>query len=80
MFVIAPAFRYSINEGHYFYLIVKNTSDINASLILTAEKNDIPSPILPGIRKMARLAPGETANFYYTPNPKEKVFEIQFEL
>lgn len=80
MFVIAPSVRYNLTQGHYFYLIIKNTADNNASLILTADKNDIPSPILPGIRKMARLAPGEIVNFYHTPNPKDKLFELQFEL
>lgn len=80
MFVIAPAVRYQIQSGHYFYLLFKNTADINSSFIINADKNDIPSAILPGIRKMARLAPGETTNFYYTPDPKDDLFEIQFEL
>lgn len=80
MFVIAPAVRYNISSGHYFYLVIKNTADTNAALIITADKNDTPSPIFPGYKKMARLAPGETCNFYYTPNPKDDLFEIQFEL
>jgi hypothetical protein len=47
-----------------------------SSLIITADKNDIPSPIFPGEIKLARLAPGETTNFYYTPNPNDNLFEI----
>lgn len=45
-------------------------------MIINADKNDIASPILPGIRKMSRLAPGETSNYYYTPDPSDKLFEI----
>lgn len=80
MFVIAPSFKYKITTPHYFFLYFKNSADINASLIITADKNDIPSPIFPGEKKLARLAPGETTNFYYTPNPKDNLFEVQFEL
>ena len=80
MFVIAPAVRYHIQTGHYYYLLFKNTGDINASFIINADKNDIPTAIMPGMRKMARLAAGETTNYYYTPDPKDNLFEIQFEL
>jgi len=76
MFVIAPSFKYKIEEAHYFYLYFVNSSDLVSSLILTADKNDIPSPIFPGEIKLARLAPGETTNFYYTPNPNDNLFEI----
>lgn len=80
MFVIAPAVKYQIQTGHYYYMVFKNTGDINSSMILNLDKNDIPSPIMPGIRKMARLAPGETVNYYHTPDPGNNLFELQFEL
>ena len=71
LIVIAPTIKYQIDKGHEYYMMIQNSGDIPASLVLTADKNDVPSPIFPGIRKMARLAPGENTNFYYTPNPRD---------
>ena len=41
--------------------------DQPTSLMLNLDKNDKDSPIQPGITRFARLAPGETKNFSYTP-------------
>lgn len=57
-------------------MMIKNTTDKTASMLLTLDKNNVNTPIMPGIRKMARLAPGETKNFFYKPNPKENKFEV----
>lgn len=59
---------------------MKNTADTDASMVLTVDKNDLPSVIFPGIKRIVRLAPGETTDLYHTPNPKDELFEVQFEL
>ena len=48
--------------------------------MLNLDKNDKDSSIQPGLTRFARLAPGETKNFTYTPQANENLFEIQFEL
>lgn len=76
MIIISPTTTFNINTAHNYYLLIKNTADVKSSFMINVDKNDVTSPLLPGVTKLSRLAPGETKNFFYTPKASENLFEI----
>ena len=76
MIPIAPTVKYDIKTAHAYYLLVKNTADTPASFIINVDKNNNSAPIMPGILKLGRLAPGENKNYFYKPKPNEDLFEV----
>jgi hypothetical protein len=79
MIVIAP-FRYSITEPHDYFIMIHNPKLEIATFTLAVDKNNIRSPIEPGMPKSMHLAPGEYTEFYYTPTKNDESFEVRFEL
>lgn len=77
---ISPVIKYDIKTAHDYYLLVKNTADVPASFIINVDKNNNSAPIIPGVMKLGRLAPGENKNYFYKPRAEEDLFEVQFEL
>lgn len=61
-------------------MLIRNTADTSAGLYINLDKNDVKSPISPGLKKFFRLAPGETKDLFYTPSLNEDEFQVQFEL
>lgn len=78
LIIIAP-FKYQIQGPHMFYLYITNPFDVPASFCITADKNNISTPIQHGVTKVVRLAQGESTTFLYVPNIDETV-EFVFEL
>ena len=60
--------------------MIHNPKLETASFTLAVDKNNIRSPIEPGMSKSMHLAPGEYTEFYYTPRSNEESFEVRFEL
>ena len=79
MIVIAP-FRFSISEPHDYYVMIHNPKLDIAAFTLAVDKNNIRSPIEPGMSKSMHLAPGEYTEFHYTPSTNDESFEVRFEL
>lgn len=76
---IVPS-KYGVKQPQDFYILVENTGKEPASYTMTVDKNNIISPIEPGITKFLHLAPNESTDFVYTPKENETLFEVRFEL
>jgi hypothetical protein len=76
---IDPA-RFGVKSAQDFYILVANPRKDSASFTLTVDKNDLMSPIEPGITKFVHLSPGEVGDYVYTPKESETLFEVRFEI
>lgn len=76
---IDPA-RFGVKTAQMFFVLVANPRKTPASFTLTVDKNDLMSPIEPGITKFVHLSPGESGDYMYAPPEDESVFEVRLEL
>ena len=72
--------KYNITEPQDFYILAENNQKVPASFTIGIEKNEMKTPIEPGLTKYMRLGPGEHNEMYYKPKPGEKTIEVELEL
>jgi hypothetical protein len=72
--------KYKLSGANEWFILVENPKLDPSSFTITVDKNQIKSPIEPGITKFLHMGPGEATNFYYKPTKDESEFEVRLQL
>ena len=79
-FIPISPHKYKIDGPNEWFILVDNPKAESASFQLTVDKNNIKSPIEPGVTKFIHLGPGESTDYFYKPSASESQFEIRVEI
>ena len=72
--------KYKLSGANEWFILVDNPKTEPSSFTITVDKNQIKSPIEPGITKFLHMGPGEATKFYYKPGKDESEFQIRVQL